>query len=125
VSVNIMLMFNAPYPSAPDFQKVFAMEVNLPAAYTRQAIISGVVCKQDGSRLPDDVFMQVFPDPGVEVKVDSTSGYYSVAVLSGWTGTIRLPDTLDPVNDDCDDCVRSRTYNNVTTHIENQNYAVE
>jgi len=122
VSVNMWLMFKAPYPSAPDFQKLFTMQVNLPAGYTRQAVISGVVYKQEGSRLPDDVIMQVFPDPGVEVKVDST-GYYSVAVSSGWSGDITVP--LNPVDDDCPDCVKTRTYRNVTTSIKDQNYAVQ
>jgi len=125
VSVSIMLMFKAPYPSAPDFQKLFTMQVNLPAAYTRQTIIEGRVYRQDGSRLPDDVFMQVFPDPGVEVKVDSITGYYSVAVSSGWSGQITLPPSLNPVDDDWADCVKTRTYRNVTTSIKDQNYAVQ
>ena len=124
VTANIMLMFKAPYPSAPDFQKVFPMQVNIPAGYTRQVIISGWVHNELDAAV-GNVTMQVLPDPdpSSEVKTDVT-GYYSVVVPSGWSGRIR-PGGKQPVDDDCDDCVAFREYTNVTTSIENQNYAVQ
>jgi type II secretory pathway component PulJ len=118
VSVNIMLMFKAPYPSAPDFQKLFTMQINLPAAYTRQAIISGAVLNVNGIGV-SGVTMQVVPDPdlGAERKTDAT-GYYSIMVRSGWTGVIR---PLDRVGAD----PQFREYHTgVTTHISDQNYEV-
>ncbi|HUW60600.1 MAG TPA: prepilin-type N-terminal cleavage/methylation domain-containing protein [Candidatus Bathyarchaeia archaeon] len=123
VSVSMWLMFKAPYPSAPDFQKLFTMQVNLPAAYTRQAVIEGRVYQPDNNdQGVSGVPMNVWPDPGVEVTTDVT-GYYSVAVSSGWSGSITVP--LEPVDDDCADCVKTRSYTNVTTQIKDQNYAVE
>jgi hypothetical protein len=124
VTVNIWLMFKAPYPSAPDFQKLFTMAINLPAAYTRQSIISGWVHDGNGIGI-SNVVMAVFPDPdpGAETKTDAT-GYYSVVVSNGWKGSITVGRPALEA-DDCDDCVQTRTYTNVTTHISDQNYAVQ
>ena len=35
VAANLWLMFSSPYPGAPDFQRLFSLEVNLPTGYTR------------------------------------------------------------------------------------------
>ena len=36
VAVNFWLMFESPYPGAPDFRRRFVLEVNLPVGYQRQ-----------------------------------------------------------------------------------------
>ena len=35
VAANFWLMFPSPYPGAPDFQRLFSLDVNLPTGYTR------------------------------------------------------------------------------------------
>lgn len=36
VTISFWLMFERPYPSAPDFKRLFSLQVNLPTGYTRQ-----------------------------------------------------------------------------------------
>jgi len=35
VTANFWLMFSSPYPGAPDFQRLFSLDVNLPTGYAR------------------------------------------------------------------------------------------
>ena len=137
VSVNIWLMFKAPYPSAPDFQKLFTMQINLPAAYTRQAIISGFI--KTIADAPVSGMAVLTRPPVTSLSKTDKSGYYSIVVPTGWAGAI-MPDMnksgtiWDSANGRFDDGDLAlivepedspRKYINVTTHIENQNYAVQ
>ena len=121
VSAAFFLMFEAPYVSAPDFQKRFTMQINLPTGYTREAVISGLVWDSSGAAVAG-MQLQVWPDTDTEIFTDA-SGYYSVSVPHGWSGRITVPRL--PQDCDSDECVAFRQYVNVTTSIENQNYAVQ